>query len=247
MRLENVRFVVTGAASGLGKAAALYLAANGGKVAAMDMDAEGLQSLRRESNGSIFTYLVDVSKEEQVVQQVKQANADLGQINGLVNYAGIFRDGLLIRPGSIKQPLLQWKKVIDVDLTGTFLMVREVGNAMVTSGTKDGVIILISSISRHGNVGQGSYSAAKAGVVADARVWARELASYGIRVGAISPGLFETPILKAIDPALLNEYVTRVPLGRLGKPEDLSHGLRFIIECDYFTGECIEINGGFFF
>jgi 3-oxoacyl-[acyl-carrier protein] reductase len=144
-------------------------------------------------------------------------------------------------------PLPQWRKVIDVDLTGTFLMVREVASAMIASSTKDGVIILISSISRHGNVGQASYSAAKAGVVADTRVWARELAPYGIRVGAISPGLFETPILDAIDAKLLSDYVCRIPLGRLGKPEELSHGLRFIIECDYFTGECLEVNGGFFF
>ena len=107
--------------------------------------------------------------------------------------------------------------------------------------------MLVSSVSRHGNVGQASYSAAKAGVVADTRVWARELAPYGIRVGAISPGLFDTPILRAIDPALLTDYVARIPLGRLGRPEELSHALRFIIECGYFTGECLEVNGGFFF
>jgi 3-oxoacyl-[acyl-carrier protein] reductase len=247
MMLDDVRFVVTGAASGLGRAAALYLTQSGGKVAAMDVDAEGLESLRQESHGTIFTYAVDVTREDQVIQQVRQANVDLGRINGLINYAGIFRDGLLVRPGGVKLPLPQWKKVIDVDLTGTFLMVREVANAMITSSTKDGVIILISSISRHGNVGQGSYSAAKAGVAADARVWARELASYGIRVAVISPGLFDTPILNATDPGLLKEYVTRIPLGRLGRPEEISLGLRFIIECDYFTGECLEINGGFLF
>ncbi len=247
MRLQDVRFVVTGAASGLGRAAALYLTANGGKVAGMDVDGEGLKSLKSESNGEIYTYVVDVTNEEQVVKQVQQANADLGCLNGLINYAGIFRDGVLIRRKGIKMPLSQWKKVIDVDLTGTFLMVREVANAMIVSSTRDGVIILISSISRYGNVGQASYSAAKAGVVADARVWARELASYGIRIGAISPGLFDTPILNAIDPAVLKDYVSRVPLGRLGKPEELSHALRFIIECDYFSGECVEVNGGFFF
>jgi 3-oxoacyl-[acyl-carrier protein] reductase len=225
----------------------MYLVESGGKVAAMDTDVEGLESLKRESKGAIYTYVVDITREDQVAQQVKQAKFDLGYLNGLVNYAGIFRDGLLIGPGGIKMPLPQWKKVIDVDLTGTFLMVREIASAMVASSTKDGVIILISSISRYGNVGQGSYSAAKAGVVADARVWARELARYGIRVGAISPGLFDTSILDAIDPALLKDYVSRIPLGRLGKPEELSSGLRFIIECDYFTGECVEINGGFFF
>src|SRR5689334_22973351 len=181
MRLQDVRFVVTGAASGLGRTAAMYLVANGGKVAAMDIDGEGLESLKSESNGGIYTYIVDVTKEEQVVKQIQQANVDLGGLNGLVNYAGIFRDGILIRRGGSKMPLAQWRKVIDVDLTGTFLMVREVASAMVVSSTKDGVIILISSISRYGNAGQASYSAAKAGVVADGRVWAREFASYGIR------------------------------------------------------------------
>jgi len=247
MKLDDVRFAVTGAASGLGRAAAMYLAANGGKVAGMDIDVEGLESLKRESNGAIYTYAVDVTKEEQVVKQVQRANIDLGRLNGLVNYAGIFRDGVVIRPGGTKMPLAQWKKVIEVDLTGTFLMVREAASAMIASSVKDGVIILISSISRHGNVGQGSYSAAKAGVVADARVWAREFASHKIRVGAISPGLFDTPILEAIDPAILKDYVSRIPLGRLGKPDELSHALRFIIECDYFTGECVEVNGGFMF
>jgi 3-oxoacyl-[acyl-carrier protein] reductase len=247
MRLQDVRFVVTGAASGLGRAAALYLVANGGKVAAMDVDSQALESLKSESNGAIHMYVLDVTKEEQVVKQVQHATADLGYLNGLVNYAGIFRDGVLIRRGGVKMPLPQWRKVIDVDLTGTFLMVREVASAMVASSIKDGVMILISSISRYGNVGQGSYSAAKAGIVADARVWARELASYGIRVGAVSPGLFDTPILKAVDPAVLQDYVSRIPLGRLGKPEDLSHALRFMIECDYFTGECVEVNGGFVF
>src|SRR5712671_5204668 len=120
MRLEDVRFVVTGAASGLGRAAALYLVANGGKIAAMDINNEGLESLKRESGGAIQTYVVDLTKEEQIVRQVEQADRDLGHINGLLNYAGIFRDGLLIRPDGIKMPLPQWKKVIDVDLTGTF-------------------------------------------------------------------------------------------------------------------------------
>ena len=246
MKFEDTRFVVTGAASGLGRAAALYFAANGGRVAAMDIDAAGLESLRAEAGQGIRTYVVDVTKEDQVVAQVKQADRDLGCLNGLLNYAGIFRDGVLIRPGGGKMPLPQWKKVIEVDLTGTFLMVREVADAMVASSTA-GVIVLIASISRHGNVGQASYSAAKAGVVADTRVWARELAPYRIRVGAISPGLFETPILDAVDPRVLEDYLARIPLRRLGKPEELSHALRFVVECEYFTGECLEVNGGFLF
>jgi 3-oxoacyl-[acyl-carrier protein] reductase len=246
MQLSDVRFAITGAASGLGRSAARYLAGHGGQIAAMDIDAEGLESLRREADGRIRTYVVDVTKEDDVVTQVKRADAELGPLNGLINYAGIFRDGVLIRPNGVKMPLAQWKKVIDVDLTGTFLMVREVAAAMVASRST-GVIITIASISRHGNVGQASYSAAKAGVVADTRTWARELAPHGIRVAALSPGMFDTPILDAIDPAVLKDYLARIPLGRLGKPEELALAVRFLIECDYFTGECMEVNGGFLF
>lgn len=248
MKLQHARFIVTGAASGLGRAAALFLAGEGAHVAAMDRDPEGLDALAAAAPaGLVRTYVLDVTQEDEVVAQVERADRDLGGVNGLLNYAGIFRDGLLIRPNGVRMPLAQWRKVIDVDLTGTFLMVRETARAMIGSSTADGVIVLVSSISRHGNVGQASYSAAKAGVVADTRVWARELAPYGIRVGAISPGLFDTPILDAVEPDMLRDYLARIPLGRLGRPEEISHALRFIVECDYFTGECVEINGGFFF
>lgn len=247
MQLSDVRFLVTGAASGLGKSTALYLSAQGGQIAAMDIDGEGLAALKRESGGRILTYVVDVAKEDDVVKQVKRADEELSHLNGLINYAGISRDGVLVRPEGIKLPLAQWRKVIDVDLTGTFLMVREAASAMIASSIRNGVIITVSSISRHGNAGQASYSAAKAGVVADTRVWARELAPYGIRVAAISPGLFDTPILNTLHPDVLKGYLARIPLGRLGRPEELSTAVRFIIECDYFTGECLEINGGFLF
>lgn len=247
MQLSDVRFIVTGAASGLGKSTALYLSAQGGRIAAMDIDGEGLEELKRESGGRIHTYVLDVAKEDDVIKQVQRADEELAKVNGLINYAGISRDGVLVRPWGIKLPLAQWKKVIDVDLTGTFLMVREVASAMIASSIPSGVIITVSSISRHGNVGQASYSAAKAGVVADTRVWARELAPYGIRVAAISPGLFDTPILNTIHPDILKGYVARIPLGRLGRPDELSPAVRFIIECEYFTGECLEINGGFLF
>jgi 3-oxoacyl-[acyl-carrier protein] reductase len=196
---------------------------------------------------NLFTYVADVSNEDQVKTAVQHADKDLGHINALVNCAGIFLDGLLVREGGFRLPLAQWRKVIDVDLTGTFLMSREVAASMLASQTRAGVIINIASISRHGNVGQSPYSAAKAGVIADTRVWARELAPYGIRVAAISPGLIETPILEALDRKTLNKYIEKIPLGKLGKPEHVNAAIRFVVECDYFTGECVELNGGFLF
>jgi 3-oxoacyl-[acyl-carrier protein] reductase len=250
VELADLRVLVTGAARGLGKSAVAFLLQHGAKVGAVDVNADGLSKLQAESESRqarLYLYVTDVSNEEEVRSAVQRANSDLGQVNALVNCAGIYLDGLIVREGGIKFPLSQWRKVIDVDLTGTFLMTREVAAGMLTSKTRRGVIVNIASISRHGNIGQSPYSAAKAGVVADCRVWARELAPHGIRVAAISPGLIDTPILAAMAPATLKNYIERIPLGRLGKPEEVNAALRFVIECDYFTGECVEVNGGFLF
>jgi 3-oxoacyl-[acyl-carrier protein] reductase len=252
MEFADLRVIVTGAARGLGKSAVAFLLQHGAKVGAVDVNADGLSKLQESleagtRHGKLYPYVADVSNEEQVKGAIQRANSDLGQVNALVNCAGIYLDGLIVREGGIRFPLSQWRKVIDVDLTGTFLMTREVAAAMLASKTRRGVIINIASIARHGNVGQSPYSAAKAGVVADCRVWARELAPYGIRVAAISPGLIETPILAAMAPTTLKNYIERIPLGRLGKPEEVNAAIRFVIECDYFTGECVEVNGGFLF
>jgi len=252
MELADLRVIVTGAARGLGRSAVAFLLRHGAKVGAVDINADGLSNVQenpesRTSQGTLYSYVADVSNEEQVKIAVGQANDDLGHVNALINCAGIYLDGLIVREGGIKFPLALWRKVIDVDLTGTFLMTREVAAAMLASNIRCGVIVNIASISRHGNVGQSPYSAAKAGVVADCRLWARELAPHGIRVAAISPGLIDTPILAAMAPTTLKNYIERIPLGRLGKPEEVNAAIRFVIECDYFTGECVEVNGGFLF
>jgi len=252
MQIRDLRIIVTGAASGLGASAASFLCREGAAVSAVDLDSAGLEALRRElagEGGRISIHVGDVSSEQDASNAVKEAVAAHGAINGLVNSAGIYRDGLLVHGDGRKLPLAQWRKVLDVDLTGTFLMTREVAAHMVVSKISPGVIVNIASISRHGNVAQSNYAAAKAAVVADTRVWARELAGHGIRVAAVSPGLIRTPILseELIDPAVLAGYVTRIPLGRLGEPREIDAAIRFIIDCDYFTGECVEVNGGFYF
>ncbi|MDX2088241.1 MAG: SDR family oxidoreductase [Kofleriaceae bacterium] len=252
MQIRDLKIIVTGAASGLGASAAACLAREGATVIAVDIDREGLETLRTSISGSggrISVHPADVSVEQDVINVVKKAVSEHGAVNGLVNSAGMYRDGLLVHPDGRKLSLAQWKKVIDVDLTGSFLMVREVAAQMVLSKTSPGVIINIASISRHGNLGQSNYSAAKSAVVAATRTWARELARYGIRVAAVSPGLIRTPILseELVDPAVLADYVSRIPLGRIGEPKEIDSAIRFIIDCDYFTGECVEVNGGFFF
>jgi 3-oxoacyl-[acyl-carrier protein] reductase len=139
--------------------------------------------------------------------------------------------------------LAQWQAVIDVNLTGVFLCGREAADRMIRLGN-GGVIINISSLSRHGNAGQSNYSAAKAGVVALAVVWARELARHGIRAAAIAPGGVRTEILSTMRPEMLERLIAPVPLRRLAEPEEIADAAAFIIGNDFFTGRCLDVDGG---
>ena len=251
MKLEDLKIIVTGGASGLGRAFCAELVAGGASVMAADVDEEGLAALAEElgPRGTIATCKVDVSSEEDVVRMVEQTVETFGLVNGLINNAGIFRDALLVKKdrktGEVHTMSLDdWQKVIDVDLTGVFLCTREVARAMVEADTRPGVIVNISSVSRHGNRGQSNYSAAKAGLVADTKLWSEELARYGIRVGAVAPGFTRTPILEAMRDEVLERLVAQVPLRRIGEPEEIYQAVRFVLECDYFTGRCIDVDGG---
>ncbi|HEY3448513.1 MAG TPA: SDR family NAD(P)-dependent oxidoreductase [Myxococcales bacterium] len=252
MKLSETKAIVTGGASGMGRHFSLELARAGAQVAAFDLNEEGLASLAKEADGlpgRVRTFKVNVSKESEVVEHVQKAWDALGGLNCLVNNAGIFKDGLLVKTdkatGKVtdKLSLAQWQAVIDVDLTGPFLMTREVVARMVDAKAK-GVIVNISSVSRAGNPGQSNYSAAKAGLVADTKLWGQELARYGIRTGAIAPGFIRTPILEAMRPEMLDKMLAGVPLRRMGEPSEIFAGVRFLIECDYFTGRCLDIDGG---
>ena len=140
--------------------------------------------------------------------------------------------------------LRQWDQVIGVDLTGPFLCAREFAERIIKNDGGPAVIVNISSIARYGNTGQTNYSAAKAGLVAMTDTWAKELARYRIRVGAIAPGFVDTPILKGMRPEVLQHMLKAVPLRRPANPDEIFAGIRFIIECGYFTGRCIDIDGG---
>jgi 3-oxoacyl-[acyl-carrier protein] reductase len=252
MKLEESNIAVTGGASGMGRHFCLQLAQAGANVAACDMNEDGLNDLVEESAnlpGTIRGYVANVANEESVISFFDKAWADFGGLTGLVNNAGIFRDGLLVKKdresGEIrKMSLKNWQMVIDVDLTGPFLCTREFAERHISNGNKQGVIVNISSIARYGNQGQSNYSAAKAGLVADTVTWAKELARYGIRTGAIAPGFVDTPILQGMRPDVLEGMLKAVPLRRVGAPEEIFAGVKFIIECDYFTGRCIDIDGG---
>ncbi len=250
MDLKGKTVAVTGAARGIGRSLAEGFAAAGADVALIDMpDVDLGEALAACAAHGVRSrgYGANVTDEAQVGATFDRIVGDFGRFDGIVNNAGIIRDALLlkVKDGAVvgKMSLAQWQAVIDVNLTGVFLCGREAAERMVQLGN-GGVIINISSISRHGNVGQSNYTAAKSGVAALAVVWARELARYGIRVGAIAPGFTHTSILEAMKPEILEKMIAPVPLGRLGEPTEIAHAARFIFENDFFTGRVIELDGG---
>jgi 3-oxoacyl-[acyl-carrier protein] reductase len=250
MQLQSRTVVITGAGRGIGRALALQFAGCGADIALLDLNQTDLDESRTqvEAKGvKARTYIVDVSKEDQVIQTFDRVLQDFGRFDVIVNNAGILRDALLVKAKdgvlSAKMSLAEWQAVINVNLTGVFLCGREGAERMIRAGN-GGVIINISSISRHGNAGQSNYAAAKAGVAALAVVWAKELARYGIRAAAIAPGFTHTDILASMRPEVLEKVLAPVPLHRLGQPEEIAHTAQYIVENDFFTGRCIDIDGG---
>ncbi len=140
--------------------------------------------------------------------------------------------------------LAKWNQVLAVNLTGPFLCTRAFTLQCVEKEITDAVVVNMSSISKAGNMGQGNYSATKAGIASDTVVWAKELAKYGIRVGAIAPGFIRTPMVEAIRPDVLQKVIQPVPLKRLGEPDEIWEAVRFIVSCGYFTGRTVEVDGG---
>ncbi|HEY0340373.1 MAG TPA: SDR family oxidoreductase [Steroidobacteraceae bacterium] len=251
MQLTDKTVAITGGGRGIGRALAERFGRDGARVALLDVNAADLETTRSalEAAGVVArSYEVNVAVEAEVVGAMDRIVADFGGLDVMVTNAGILRDALLVKvkEGAIvgKMSLAQWQAVIDVNLTGVFLCGREAAERMIRRGS-GGVIINISSISRHGNAGQTNYSAAKAGVAALTVVWAKELARYGIRTGAIAPGGVRTEILASMRPEMLEKLVTPVPLQRLGEPEEIAAAAAFIVSNDFFTGRCIDIDGGF--
>jgi 3-oxoacyl-[acyl-carrier protein] reductase len=250
MNLEGKTVVITGAGRGLGAAMAADLSTRGVGLALIDLTREATQQTREtcEGNGAtIRCYACNVADEAQVVDVYDRIAADFGGIDASVANAGILRDGLLVkakdRQVESKLSLDAWQAVIDVNLTGVFLCGREAAERMIRTGRR-GVIVNVSSISRHGNFGQSNYSAAKAGVAALTVVWAKELARHGIRVNAIAPGFIQTEILSNMRPEVLEKMAAGIPVGRVGQPEEVAHTLRYLLENDYVNGRVAEIDGG---
>jgi 3-oxoacyl-[acyl-carrier protein] reductase len=249
MQLDTVTAIVTGAASGLGRCFTTELVRAGARVAAGDIDEPGLSRLAAELDAPdrLMAARLDVTREDGVKAFVQAASEKLGAVNTLVNNAGILRDGLLVAKEAEwtrKLPTAQWKAVIATNLTGPYLMTREVVADMLDKRVASGLVVNISSVTSDGNPGQSNYAASKAGLDANTRTWALELAPHGIRVGGIAPGVVDTPILGQLDEETRHRLVSKVPLGRIGRPTDIWLALKFIIECDYFSGRTVAVDGG---
>ena len=250
MDLSSSVIVITGASRGLGAAMAERLAAAQCQLALIDRDVDSLQLSKAASLAAgakrVEVYAANVAKEEDVVTTMQEIAADFGALHGLVNNAGITRDGftLKFKDGELvsEMTLDQWQAVIDVNLTGVFLCGREAAKQMIALESR-GCIINISSISRHGNMGQANYSASKAGVQALAVVWAKEFARYGIRAAAIAPGFIATEMVMSMKPEAREKIAATIPAKRLGDPDEVAKAVEFILENDYFSGRCIDVDG----
>jgi 3-oxoacyl-[acyl-carrier protein] reductase len=245
MELADLKVIVTGAARGMGAHFARRFAEAGAQVAAGDVDEAALAALPQ----AIHRRRLDVSDEADVSAFVAWAAGAMGAVNGLVNNAGIIRDGLLVKKDRATGEVTtlsrkDWDAVIGVNLTGATLMAREVVATMARAGTRPGVVVNMSSVARHGNRGQSNYVAAKASLAANTVTWAREFAPFGVRVGAIAPGMIETPMTQGMNQKARDALVGMIPVGRIGVPEDIWRAVRFIVECDYFNGRCLDVDGG---
>ncbi len=252
MQLSSLKIIITGGAQGMGAHFARRLAEAGAQVAAGDVKEDGLAQLVESTAGlpgKVHVRKLDVSSEDEVGAFVDWAADAMGGLNGLINNAGILRDGLLVKKdrttGQVtKLTRAQWDAVIGVNLTGATLMVRDTVAKMVATEQRPGVIVNMSSIARHGNRGQSNYVSAKAALAANTVTWSREFAGFGIRVGAVAPGMVETPMTQGMKLKVRDAVVANIPVGRIGLPEDIWLAVKFVLECDYFTGGTIDVDGG---
>lgn len=243
MMLNDSVAIVTGSGRGIGRAIALELAAAGVRIVVNDMSidqAEETVGLIRAAGGECLAVQANVSQTADVDRLIKTTLNYFGKIDILINNAGITRDSLLLR---MKEA--DWDSVLATNLKGVFLCTKAVSKGMLKQ--RSGVIVNISSVvGISGNAGQANYAAAKAGVIGFSKSIAKELASRGIRVNAIAPGYIATDMTETLAEGMQAEVLRAIPLGRLGRPEDVAKVVRFLVspEASYMTGQTLCVDGG---
>ena len=240
--LKNKNFIVTGASGGIGNSIAEKLHEQGANVLATGTRIEKLEELAKKFNG-IKTLKFDISQHEKIEEFINEATEKLGgSLDGIINNAGITKDNLTIR-----MSLEEWTKVIDINLTSTFLMCKYSIKKMLKN--KSGKIVNITSVVGHtGNVGQANYTASKAGIVAMSKSLAIEYAKKNININCISPGFISTAMTDQIDEKYKEAIIAKIPSNKLGKPEDIANAVIFLSsdQSDYINGETIHVNGGMY-
>ncbi len=240
--LENKKIIVTGASGGIGNSIIEKLSLSGANILASGTKIEKLEQLKSKfKNVKILQF--DISQNDKVEEFIDNACSELGgNLDCLINNAGVTQDNLAIRMN-----LDEWKKVIDINLTSTFLLSKFAIKKMLKN--KSGKIINITSIVGHtGNLGQANYTASKAGIVAMSKSLALEYAKKNININCVSPGFIKTAMTDKIDEKFKEVIISKIPSARLGKPEDIANAVLFLAsnQSEYINGETLHVNGGMY-
>ena len=240
--VKNKNIIVTGASGGIGNSIIKKLNDSGANLLASGTRTEKLEELKAKFN-NIKILRFDISQNDKIEEFIENASAELGgNLDCIVNNAGITLDNLAIR-----MSLDEWKKVIDINLTSTFLLSKFAIKKMLKN--KSGKIINITSVVGHtGNLGQANYTASKAGIVAMSKSLAIEYAKKNININCISPGFIKTAMTEKIDEKFKEIIISKIPSARLGEPEDIANAVLFLAsnQSDYINGETLHVNGGMY-
>jgi 3-oxoacyl-[acyl-carrier protein] reductase len=240
--LEKKNIIVTGASGGIGNAIIKKLSEAGANILASGTRIEKLEELKKNFKG-LKILRFDISQSDKIEEFIENATNELGaSLDGLVNNAGITQDNLAIR-----MSLDEWQKVININLTSTFLMSKFAIKKMLKN--KSGKIVNITSVVGHtGNLGQANYTASKAGIVAMSKSLAIEYAKKNININCISPGFIKTAMTDNIDDKFKEVIVSKIPSARLGEPDDIANAVLFLSsdQSSYINGETLHVNGGMY-
>ena len=240
--LEKKNIIVTGASGGIGNAIIKKLSEEGANILASGTKIEKLEELKKNFEG-LKVLKFDISQSDKIEEFIENATSELGgSLDAIVNNAGITQDNLAIR-----MSLDEWQKVININLTSTFLMSKFAIKKMLKN--KSGKIVNITSVVGHtGNLGQANYTASKAGIVAMSKSLAIEYAKKNININCISPGFIKTAMTDKIDDKFKEVIISKIPSARLGEPEDIANAVLFLSsnQSNYINGETLHVNGGMY-